>query len=131
MLDIGLAVNALLTASVEIGGIVKGEIYPVAIPEAGVNGEHVKYPVIIYGRSSLDAEYTKECGAQDTAVVTVDCWAKSYEEVINLAKAVRNALDEVSGVFGGVRIQDSELLGATEAYDISGFFGQTLNFIYK
>lgn len=131
MLKIGLAIDHLLRNDPNIYALVGGNIFPVGIPHAGENGENIKYPAIIYGRTSLDPEYTKGCGSQDDVVITVDCWAKSYKEAVEIASAVRMCLEELSGTFAGIRIQHSEMTGATEGFSLPDLQVQTLTFDIK
>ncbi len=131
MLNIGLAINHLLKSNVEIASKVGQNIYPLGVPNVDETGANVEYPLIIYGRSGITPSYCKTECAKDAVTVTVDIWAKSYKQVIELATAVRQTLDRVRGEFAGVRIQTSTMTSASEAFDLPGYYGQILIFEFK
>jgi len=131
MLNIGLAVNYLLTNKPEITNQVEDKIFPLGVPNVDETGSNVEYPLIIYGRSGIDPDYYKDQSKKDAVSVTIDIWAKSYKQAVEIASEVRTALESKKGTFAGVRVQDSEMTSANEAFDLPGYYGQILTFEFR
>lgn len=62
-----------------------------AFPVVGKTGEELPY--ICYRRTSVDPTLAKGAGSADKATVTLNCWAATYQESMEIAEAVREALD--------------------------------------
>ncbi|WP_010662543.1 DUF3168 domain-containing protein [Marinilabilia salmonicolor] len=131
MLNIGLAVNYLLKNNPNITSQVGRNIFPLGVPNVDETGSNVEYPLIIYGRSGVDPDYYKDQSKKDAVTVTIDIWAKSYKQVIEIATDVRSTLENKQGTFAGVRIQESEMISASEAFDLPAYYGQILTFEFK
>lgn len=131
MLNIGLAVNYLLKNNPDITAQLGDNIFPLGVPNVDENGSNVKYPLIIYARSGIDPDYYKDLSKKDAVSVTIDIWAKSYKQAVEIATDVRSTLENKQGTFAGVRIQDSEMISANEAFDLPGYYGQILTFEFR
>jgi len=131
MLNIGLAVNHLLRNKEALTTLVQDRVYPLGVPYADDSGENLTFPFIIYGRSNIDPEYSKSNLSKDEVSVTIDIWSKSYKEVIEISMLVREALEGVRGNIAGVRVQDSGMVSASEAFDLPNNYGQILTFNFR
>lgn len=110
--------------------------------EAGTEQEHMfpvfasakaVAPYIVYRRSATDRSRTMSGPtghAQPTFILT--CWAKSYDESIDLATKVRARLDGEKGTWSGVSIEHCNVTDETDAFNPSPeleekqFFGREL-----
>lgn len=86
ILSVGTAIYEVLNDKLK-GKVTK--VFPIAADEATL-------PYVCYHRDGLEAVPYKDFGNYNppfAAKVTVDCYASSYKESIQLAEAVRKALD--------------------------------------
>lgn len=79
-------------------------IFPLIIPEH-VRGEARKQPCIVYQRINTYRSGTF-CATDSLANVDMqmDCYAKSYVDVKNLAKKLRESLVDYTGLMGTVQV---------------------------
>ncbi|MDT9702983.1 hypothetical protein, partial [Streptomyces sp. P17] len=64
--------------------------------------ENTAYPFVIYKRSGLIPAYTKDkYSVEDTVFIDVVTVAEKYSESLEIANAVRNALERKRGTFAG------------------------------
>jgi hypothetical protein len=101
------AVFAVLAANAAVAAIVADRVYPTVLPQSA------EVPAIVYTRVSADHTHTLG-GASSLASgrVQVNCWADSYAEAAELARAVRLA---VQGYRGEVAV-------GAESITIDGLF---------
>lgn len=118
-LSVGADVRRILLADADVAGITR-KVFPVIIDKAVL-------PYVLYRRDSLENVPTKaEAPGLDTAHLQIVCFAASYEQSVQLAEAVRHALDGVrSGIIRVCALVDSEELWQDDAYM------QQLDFIIK
>lgn len=119
-LNVGKAVYYLLSHCDELVQYVKDKIYPL------IADEGTTYPFIIYRRNSIEPEsnkdYTNESDNIEIYVVT-----DTYEESVEVAQLVRQALEHKKGSFSNIEIEDITLRDASEDF-IDNAFIQILNF---
>ena len=97
---VGKAIYYLLTNATDVTDVVSTRIYP------EVAQQDSDLPFIVYNVTNNEPTDTKpEPSKLDTAQVEVNIYAESYTEAIDLAVAVRAALDRVKGTYNGVNVQ--------------------------
>lgn len=114
-LSAGLVFREVLCEDEAVRGLTKGQVFPVLTAEA-------KLPYVMYRRTSLDREPTKTGGnGADTVREEVHCYAETYAGSVELAEAVREALDcrQIEGSDGLV-LRSCFLVGSQEDYDEQG-----------
>lgn len=118
---VGKAIYYLLTNATDVTDIVSTRVYP------EVAQQDADLPFIVYNVTNNEPSDTKpEPSKLDTAQVEVNIYSDSYTEAIDLAVAVRAALDRVKGTYNGVNVQSiqyqNEVIDFDEpqrAYNIS------------
>ena len=118
---VGKAIYHLLTNATDVTDIVSTRIYP------EIAQQDADLPYIVYNVANNEPTDTKpEPSKLDTAQVEVNIYAESYTDCIDLAVAVRAALDRVKGTYNGVNVQSiqyqNEIIDFDEpqrAYNIS------------
>lgn len=100
------------------------KVFPVAIDNAVL-------PYILYRRASLEQNPTKAgYPGADTVAIEVVCYTEKYAESVELAEAVRAALDGKQGEKDGLVMRSCTLVDSEEGYD-SDAFAQQLMFNVK
>jgi len=109
---VGKAIYYLLTNATGVTDIVSTRVYPeVAQQDAAL-------PYIVYNVANNEPTDTKpEPSKLDTAQVEVNIYSDSYTEAIDLAVAVRAALDRVKGTYNGVNVQSIQYLNEIIDFD--------------
>ena len=97
---------------------ITGKVFPVATSSA-------QLPYILYRRSQLTQSPTKwgQPGA-DAAIIEVVCYASTYVQSIDLAEAVRAALDHQQGEADGMVMRSCFLTDAEESWQDDAFVQQ-------
>lgn len=115
-LNIGKAIYTILQTSIDIDK----KIYPL------IADEGTTFPFIIYKRTGLTPESTKDNTNENVSVV-INIASSNYSESIDLAIKVRKALEHKKGTYSDIAIEDIVIDDATEDY-IEDTFIQTLTF---
>jgi uncharacterized protein DUF3168 len=119
------AVYYILKNDTALNALVTG-VFPIVMPEETLA------PCLVFQRETLDVTYDKSGSVIDNSDVSVIMFAKSYPDVVDIASAVRFALEEVTGGFNGVTVISSRVRGGAEGYDIeSDTFFQKITFTIK
>ena len=121
-LSAGLIINDILTADAGVAAITQ-KIIPVITDEA-------RLPYVIYRRSGLEQQPTKGMRPNDTADVEIICCAESYKASIELAEAVRAALDCKQAESNGMVMRSCIMTDASEGYQDDAYV-QNLLFTIK
>jgi hypothetical protein len=109
---VGKAIYHLLTNATAITDIVGTRIYPEVAQQDG------DLPYIVYNVSNNEPSDTKpEPSKLDTAEIEVHCYATSYSQAIDIAVAVRGALDRVKGTYNGVNVQSIQYINEVIDFD--------------
>ena len=109
---VGKAIYYLLTNATDVTDVVSTRIYP------EVAQQDSDLPFIVYNVTNNEPTDTKpEPSKLDTAQVEVNIYAESYTEAIDLAVAVRAALDRVKGTYSGVNVQSIQYLNEIIDFD--------------
>ena len=109
---VGKAIYHLLTNATDVTDIVNTRIYP------EIAQQDADLPYIVYNVANNEPTDTKpEPSKLDTAQVEVNIYSDSYTECIDLAVAVRAALDRVKGTYAGVNVQSIQYLNEIIDFD--------------
>lgn len=116
-LSAGAIIRAVLLGDAEVAARTN-KVFPVATDCA-------ELPYILYRRISLspNPQKSRQPGA-DEIQIEVLCFTKRYGEGVELAEAVRAALDMVSAEHNGMRMRSCYLLDGEEAYQDDAFVQQ-------
>ena len=120
-LQTGKAINALLSANEEVTRMVGDRIYPL------VSKVDCKFPFIVYQRMSCLPTYTKDGLIAEKQNYSITVLADTYSDSVELADAVRDALELERGTFSGQYIRNIKLTSVNESW-VSDTYVQELNF---
>lgn len=95
--------------------------------------ENTPYPFIVFSRNNLSVTYTKDVygasvGHINEVQITVDCHGNTYEESVEVANAVRYALENTGYRDEDIYIDRMKLFSSAELTDGEGDFIQILVF---
>ena len=94
------------------------KVFPIVIDNA-------QLPYILYRRAALAHNPTKQgMPGADTVTMEVVCYTAKYAEGVELAEAVRQALDYASGEHDGVKMRSCALADSEEGYEDDAFVQQ-------
>lgn len=118
-LSAGSIIRAVLLADAEVKSRIN-KIFPVIADKA-------ELPYIVYRRSEMEVAPVKvgQKGA-DTLQMEVLCYAASYGDGVELAEAVRGALDLKSAGYEGLQMRGCYLCGGEEGFENDAFFQQLI-----
>lgn len=109
-LSAGVIIRDILINDTDVMAIAK-KVFPVVVDNA-------QLPYVAYRRSRLEHNATKakQPGA-DTAQIDVNCYAATYEDSIELAEAVRSALDYAQREKDGLVMRSCICVDGEEFYE--------------
>lgn len=118
-LSAGAIIRAVLLEDPEVAARTN-KVFPVATDCA-------ELPYILYRRASLTQNPQKsgQPGADET-MIEVICFTARYGEGVELAEAVREALDQISAEHDGMRLRSCYLVDSEEAYQDDAFVQQLI-----
>ncbi|MCR5841957.1 MAG: hypothetical protein K6G86_07760 [Bacteroidales bacterium] len=87
-LSAGLLIREILSQSSRVSAV-SNKVYPI------VSEADSKLPYICYRRAGLKVNPVKTAPGADSAIVEVLCYAQTYKHSVQMAEAVREALDGV------------------------------------
>lgn len=125
MIQIGKAVYQLLSSDTEVTEKVENRIYPLIADQGTI------YPFIIYKRTGIEPITSKDrfiCS--EVTSVDVIIASDRYDESIEVAELVKDALIGKNGIYSGIKITDIDMISADEDY-IEDTFIQNLTFNIK
>lgn len=116
-LSAGKVIRAVLLEDIEVAKRTN-KIFPVSTDSA-------ELPYILYYRTSLSPKPQKsgQPGADEVQIEVV-CFTERYSEGVELAEAVRAALDQVDAEHEGLTLRSCYLLDSEEAYQDDAFVQQ-------
>lgn len=118
-LSAGEIIRATLLEDKDVRSRIK-KIYPVVISSA-------ELPYIVYRRVEMEVNPTKagQPGA-DTLQFEILCYTAKYGDSVELAEAVRGALDCVSAEQGGLNMRGCYLCGGGEGFENDAYYQQLI-----
>ena len=115
-LSAGEIIRAMLIEDSEVAGRVT-KIFPVVEDKA-------ELPYIVYRRTQLEQVPTKAGRGADTVGIEILCYTKGYTEGVELAEAVRGALDGAQGESDGLVMRSCYLSDSEEAWQDDAYVQQ-------
>lgn len=116
-LKVGKEIYSLLNGSSLLTDIVGSKIYPIIVEK------ETTYPFIVYKRSNIIPNYTKDFHFKDEVIIDVICVSNDYSESVDIASMVRDILEDKR--FTG--IESIKLESADEDFMDDAYI-QTLSF---
>lgn len=114
----GEIIRSILMADDEVAARIK-KIFPVVSDSA-------ELPYIVYRRAQLEQTPVKTGRGADTVGIEVLCYTEHYTEGVELAEAVRNALDGAQGEAGGLVMRSCYLADSEESWQDDAYIQQLM-----
>lgn len=86
--------------------------------------DSAELPYIVYRRTQLEQDLTKGRRGADTVGIEILCYTKGYTEGVELAEAVRGALDGAQGESDGLVMRSCYLADSEEAWQDDAYVQQ-------
>lgn len=115
-LSAGEIIRGILIADPEVMQRAK-KVYPVVEDTA-------ELPYIVYRRTQLEQNPVKGRTGADTVGIEILCYTEHYTEGVELAEAVRAALDDVQGESDGLVMRSCYLSDSEEGWQDDAFVQQ-------
>lgn len=115
-LSAGEIIRSILIGDAEVAARAK-KVFPVVEDSADL-------PYIVYRRVQLEQEPVKGKRGADTVAIEVLCYTAGYTEGVELAEAVRDALDGKNGESDGLTMRSCYLSGSDEAWQDDAYVQQ-------
>lgn len=122
-INIGKYVYKVLTESADLTKLVSNRVYPMV-----ANVENIKFPFVVFSRTNLQAQYTKDYNTEDIVDISVICCSNNYPNSVDVATAVRKAMYRLHKYSDdNITICQCRLENVYETYD-SDTYMQQLDF---
>lgn len=115
-LSAGEIIRDILVNNAEVAARAK-KVFPVVEDSA-------ELPYIVYRRTQLEQEPAKGRRGADTVGIEILCYTQHYTEGVELAEAVRNALDGAQGEKDGLVMRSCYLADSEEAWQDDAYVQQ-------
>lgn len=115
-LSAGEIIRAILMADSEVVARAN-KIFPVV-------EDNAELPYIVYRRTQLEQVPTKAGRGADMVGIEILCYTGGYTEGVELAEAVRGALDGAQGESGGLVMRSCYLSDSEEAWQDDAYVQQ-------
>lgn len=118
--------------SLSAGEIIRGILIDDAEVAARVNKifpvveDSAELPYIVYRRAQLEQDPVKGGRGADTVGIEVLCYTQHYTEGVELAEAVRGALDGVQGEAEGLVMRSCSLADSEEGWQDDAYIQQLM-----
>lgn len=121
-IQIGLAIQEILSTNDALTDLIgEDKVFPV------VAAEGTTFPFVLYAQTSLDCVGTKDGIHDEVAIVDINVLSDKYAECVQVASAVRTALEGFRGTAGEYEIDDISLNDASEQY-VDAYYVKDLTF---
>lgn len=117
-LSAGEIIRAVLTSDPEVTARAK-KVYPVVEDTA-------ELPYVVYRRTQLEQGQVKGRRGNDNVTIEVLCYTKGYTEGVELAEAVRDALDGKQAELNGLVMRSCHLADSEEAWQDDAYVQELL-----
>ncbi len=115
-LSAGEIIRSILVEDTEVAKRIK-KVFPVVEDKA-------ELPYIVYRRTQLEQVPTKGQRGADSIGIEVLCYTAKYTEGVELAEAVRDALDGAQGAIPGLTMRSCFLVDSEEAWQADAYVQQ-------
>ena len=126
--------KTILSAAIAIAEVLKesGEVAAITDRIIPVGELDITAPYVVFRREHLIERAVKDARGSDQSQIELLCVSNDYEQSLELAEAVRDAIDgcSVENDEGSIKIRSCRMADATE-YKLEEAFVQQLKFIIK
>lgn len=124
-ISIGKHIYAKLSASDEIKRLVSDRVFPISSKESTF------FPFVVYSRSSLTPNYTKDRhDTGDTVTVEVIAASDNYLNSVEVAEAIRFSMENKRGKYESFNVISAKVVASVEDF-ISDTFIQRITFEFE
>ena len=110
-LKVGKEIYSHLKENKSLTDIVGNKIYPIIVEK------DTNYPFIVYKRSNVIPDYTKDYHFKDYVIVDIICVSNHYVESVEIATLVRESLeDKKYGDIVSIRLESADEDFIDDAY---------------
>ena len=121
-LKVGKEIYSHLKENKSLTDIVGNKIYPIIVEK------DTNYPFIVYKRSNVIPDYTKDYHFKDYVIVDIICVSNHYVESVEIATLVRESLeDKKYGDIVSIRLESADEDFIDDAYIQTLTFNLTIN----
>ena len=121
-LKVGKEIYSHLKENKSLTDIVGNKIYPIIVEK------DTNYPFIVYKRSNVIPDYTKDYHFKDFVIVDIICVSNHYVESVEIASLVRESLeDKRIGDINSIRLESADEDFIDDAYIQTLTFNLTIN----
>ena len=121
-LKVGKEIYSHLKENKSLTDIVGNKIYPIIVEK------DTNYPFIVYKRSNVIPDYTKDYHFKDYVIVDIICVSNHYVESVEIASLVRESLeDKRIGDINSIRLESADEDSIDDAYIQTLTFNLTIN----
>ena len=121
-LKVGKEIYSHLKENKSLTDIVGNKIYPIIVEK------DTNYPFIVYKRSNVIPDYTKDYHFKDDVIVDIICVSNHYVESVEIASLVRESLeDKKYGDIVSIRLESADEDFVDDAYIQTLTFNLTIN----
>lgn len=121
-LKVGKEIYSYLKENKSLTDIVGNKIYPIIVEK------DTNYPFIVYKRSNVIPDYTKDYHFKDDVIVDIICVSNHYVESVEIATLVRESLeDKKYGDIVSIRLEGADEDFVDDAYIQTLTFNLTIN----
>lgn len=121
-LEVGKEIYSILSKNKSLTDKVGNKIYPIIVEK------DTNYPFIVYKRSNVIPDYTKDYHFKDDVIVDIICVSNHYVESVEIATLVRESLeDKKYGDIVSIRLEGADEDFIDDAYIQTLTFNLTIN----
>ena len=121
-LKVGKEIYSHLKESKSLTDIVGNKIHPIIVEK------DTNYPFIVYKRSNVIPDYTKDYHFKDYVIVDIICVSNHYVESVEIATLVRESLeDKKYGDIVSIKLEGADEDFIDDAYIQTLTFNLTIN----
>ena len=121
-LKVGKEIYSHLKENKSLTDIVGNKIYPIIVEK------DTNYPFIVYKRSNVIPDYTKDYHFKDFVIVDIICVSNHYVESVEIATLVRESLeDKKYGDIISIKLESADEDFIDDAYIQTLTFNLTIN----
>lgn len=121
-LEVGKEIYSILSKNKSLTDKVGNKIYPIIVEK------DTNYPFIVYKRSNVIPDYTKDYHFKDDVIVDIICVSNHYVESVEIATLVRESLeDKRIGDINSIRLESADEDFIDDAYIQTLTFNLTIN----
>lgn len=121
-LEVGKEIYSILSKNKSLTDKVGNKIYPIIVEK------DTNYPFIVYKRSNVIPDYTKDYHFKDDVIVDIICVSNHYVESVEIATLVRESLeDKKYGDIVSIKLEGADEDFIDDAYIQTLTFNLTIN----